>query len=181
MKLDLMYAHDATAARKRRCIAIVGLLVLVTAGLIWWTFALSRTERRFLGTWAMPGSAWQLVITFHADGTFTRRTGPLGYPSNGYWYVDGSELVMVHRVCAWLQSGGRLRYTAAKVFDPKLIESVSENLEIMSIEADVIRLRGSKEIEFIRTDSEGVVSYRLPFPQRASRRESPATEWNDLE
>ena len=152
-----MHRHDPTPGRKRRRTAIVALLVSLAAGMLlawWWMLSLSRTEQRFLGTWSLPGSAWQLEITFHADRTFTREpTGTIGFPSTGYWYVDDSELVMVHRLGAWLKGGGRVRYTAARLADPKLVQSVSENLEIVSIEADTIRLRGSKNIiDFIRTD-----------------------------
>ena len=152
-----MHPHDPTPGRKRRRTALVALLVSLAAGVLlawWWMLSLSRTEQRFLGTWSVPGSPGDLVITFEADRTYTRHsTRPLGPPSTGYWHVEGSRLVVVHRGSRLLQRGGRIGYTAARLFDRNMASAMTDNFEIVSIEADTIRLRGSNNIiEFIRTD-----------------------------
>lgn len=148
-----MLPSGTTPARRRRRTALLALLVLAVAGLIlnWWIFALSRTEQQFVGTWSIPGLPGEL-ITFDADRTYTRHsTQPLGPPSTGYWYIEGSKLVAVHRRSRLLQRGGRIGYTMARLFDRKMANAMTEALEIVSIEVDTIRLRGSKDIELTRT------------------------------
>lgn len=160
--------HAATPpARKRRRAAIIALMILLAGAIVlaWSMFSLTPTERRFLGTWSIPSSPDERVLTFHADGTCTRQvTEPLGPPETAYWHVEDARLVIVPRKSRWLQTGGRIRYEATRVFYPTMFESLADGFEILSLDGDTIRLRGSAdEFQLIRLDPQP------PHPPKPAR------------
>ena len=151
-------ANTSSSARYRRRIVVIGFLVLLTGGLLltWYMSGLSQTERRFLGTWTISHLSGGRIITFHADGTWTRQQTPLlGRSITGFWHVDDSELVLVFHSTKWVQRDRPFRYALVQLFDRDLIDFLTDSPQIVSIDANVIRFRGSKQdFEFIRFEPE---------------------------
>jgi hypothetical protein len=148
-------ARNGTALNLRRWIVVAASAApLIGLLAVWSSWGLSADEQRFLGTWSILNSPGSLEITFDADGSWTRRpTQPPGPPFTGFWHVEDSQLVMVVHGSKWIQPDKPWRYTAVKLFDRQMIENLSDTLRIVSIDADVIRLRGLKNgIEYVRLE-----------------------------